>query len=171
MSEAPAPLAGEGGAATQLLASARSQQQLAEESLLRLHSHTAGLDAIVRDEIHHSFVAECGALIEEARAASEALAHLHRSARGYFGWSCIVTVLLSMAAALMAVRRQLPSAAELVQLRQQESLLRASVAQLSQLGGRVTLRRCGPSGRLCVEVDLSAPVYGPSGDYYILKGY
>src|SRR5581483_3036467 len=40
-------------------------QQLAEQSLLRLQSHTAGLDQIVRDEIRRCFIAECGALVEE----------------------------------------------------------------------------------------------------------
>ena len=168
-----APLARVDGAdpVTHLLTSARTQQQMAEDSLLRLNAHAAGLDAVVREQIHRSFISECGDLIEEARRSSEALIHLHRAARSYLGWSSLITAILSIVSALVMVYHYLPSPAEQSRLRREEATLRASVARLTELGGKVALRRCGPAGRVCVEVDLGAPVYGEAGDFYVLKGY
>ena len=156
---------------TELLSNARTQQQIVEESLLRLHSHTAGLDAVVREEIHRTFVEECGALVEEARRVTDTLAHLQGVARSYLGWSGVVSTVLSIVAAMWIVNQRLPSRTEQAGLRQEEVRLKDSVTQLARLGGRVALRRCGPSGRICAQVDLKAPTYGAAGDFYVLKGY
>lgn len=146
-------------------------QQLAEQSLLQLQSHTAGLDEVVRDEIRRSFIAECGALVEEAHLAAEALAHLQRRARRHFGLFGVLTVLLSMGAVLLLAGGWLPSRSETARLRSEQAKLGSAIAQLSQLGGKAELRRCGREARLCVRVDLAAPRYGTAGDYYVLEGY
>ncbi|HEX4049868.1 MAG TPA: hypothetical protein VHY19_03195 [Steroidobacteraceae bacterium] len=146
-------------------------QQLAEQSLLRLQSHTAGLDEVVRDEIRRSFIAECGALVEEAHLAAEALAHLRRCARRHFATFGMLTVLLSIGAVLLLVGGWLPSRSETARLRAEQAKLSSSIVRLSQLGGQVEMRRCGPQARLCVRVDVTAPRYGSAGDFYVLKGY
>jgi hypothetical protein len=146
-------------------------QQLAEHSLLRLESHTASLDAIVREEIRRAFIDECGALVEQAHLACEALAHLQRSARRQFGLLGLLTVMLSVAGVLLLARGWLPSPRESARLRAEQARLAASVAELSEVGGQLQMRRCGVQQRLCVRVDLTAPSYGKSGDFMILKGY
>ncbi len=171
-SAGPAADSGAGDARpwTQLLQSAQAQQQLAEQSLLRMQSCTASLDEVVRDEIRRTFVAECGALVEEARLATEALAHLQRSARRHVGVTSLLAVILSVGGVLLLVGGWLPSPGEAARLRAEQATLSASIAQLSQLGGQVQLRRCGPAGRLCARVDLTTPSYGAAGDFYVLKG-
>ncbi|HEY7930439.1 MAG TPA: hypothetical protein VID71_10515 [Steroidobacteraceae bacterium] len=160
-----------GGAVQGIAEQASGLQQLAEQSLLRLQSHTAGLDQIVRDEIRRSFIAECGALVEEAHLASQALIHLRRSARRHFGAFAVLTVLLSAGAMLLLIGGSLPSRSETTRLRAEQARLAASVAELSQLGGHTQLRRCGRQARLCVRVDVTAPRYGSAGDFYVLEGY
>jgi hypothetical protein len=65
----------------------------------------------------------------------------------------------------------LPSPNELASLRARKDELTASIARLDERGGRIDLRRCGGTDRLCVRVDRSAPTYGQSGDYLVIKGY
>lgn len=150
---------------------AHGLQQLAEHSLLRLESHTAGLDEIVREEIRRAFVNECGALVEQAHLASEALAHLQRSARGHFGALSLLTVILSVAGVLLLAGGWLPSPRESARLRAEQASLAGSIAELSRLGGQMQMRRCGPEERLCIRVDLKAPTYGATGDFLVVKGY
>jgi hypothetical protein len=146
-------------------------QQLAEHSLLRLESHTASLDEIVREEIRRAFIAECGELVEQAHLAGEALAHLQRSARRHFGVLSLLTVILSVAGVLLLAGGWLPSPRESARLRAEQVRLTESIADLSKRGGQLQMRRCGPQGRLCVRVDLTAPSYGQAGDFLVLKGY
>ena len=65
---------------------------------------------------------------------------------------------------------QLPTPAEIARLRTERDELASKIAVLNQRGARADLRRCGP-GRACVRVDLSAPRYGESSDYMVIKGY
>lgn len=139
--------------------------------LLELQSHTAGLDEIVRDEIRRSFIAECGALVEEAHLAAEALRHLRRCALRHFGIFGALTVLLSIGAVVLLVGGWLPSRSDTARMRAEQSKLSGAIARLSQLGGNVELRRCGPQARLCARVDVTAPRYGTAGDFYVLEGY
>jgi len=55
-------------------------------------------------------------------------------------------------------------------LRTERDELASNIAVLNQRGARADLRRCG-AGHLCVRVDLSAPRYGESSDYLVIKGY
>nr|QDK64806.1 putative mobilization protein MobB [Pseudomonas sp.] len=56
--------------------------------------------------------------------------------------------------------------------------LRANVAALEARGGKVQLTQCGPSNRLCAQVDIKANTakngafgWGKEGDWIILQGY
>ena len=55
-----------------LMEAAQSQQTLAATTLERLREHTAGLDAIVREEIRATLLEEMRALYEDSRRAAEA---------------------------------------------------------------------------------------------------
>lgn len=63
--------------------------------------------------------------------------------------------------------------------RARKALLEAQIAglrdahdQLVQAGGKAVITRCGPSARLCIQVDGAAPAYadGPKS-YRIIEGY
>ena len=64
-----------------------------------------------------------------------------------------------------------PSQRELAELRARKDELTSNIARLEKSGGWIDLRRCGGTDRLCVRVDRTAPVYGESGDYWVVKGY
>ena len=56
--------------------------------------------------------------------------------------------------------------------------LRANVAALEARGGKVQLTQCGPSNRLCAQIDIKANTakngafgWGKEGDWVILQGY
>jgi hypothetical protein len=61
----------------------------------------------------------------------------------------------------------------------QKALLEAQIAgledthdQLVQAGGRAVITRCGPSARLCIQVDGAAPAYADGlKSYRIIEGY
>jgi hypothetical protein len=65
----------------------------------------------------------------------------------------------------------LPSRAELQALRATRDELAGNIARLSERGAQAQLRRCGSERRLCVRIDRSAPAYGESGEYLVVKGY
>jgi hypothetical protein len=142
-----------------------------QSSPLQLPPSIAGLDEVVRDEIRRSFIAECGALVEEAHLAAEALRHLRRCALRHFGLLGALTVLASVGAVLLLLGGWLPSRSETAHLRAEQVQLSGAVSRLSQGGGRVELRRCGSQARLCARVDTTAPRYGSAGDFYVLEGY
>jgi hypothetical protein len=77
---------------------------------------------------------------------------------------------ISVAIALFIAWWVLPTRAEIARLRTERDELVSNIAALNQRGARVDLRRCG-AGRVCVRVDLSAPRYGESSDYMVVKGY
>jgi hypothetical protein len=154
-----------------LMEAAHAQQALAENALERLKAHVSDLDDIVREEIRRTLVEELQTLGEESKRAAEALRRLGRSANTRVVlWSVGLTFLC---AALPMVGEWwfLPSQSELAALRAKRDDLAASIARLEQRGGRIDLRRCGGTDRLCVRVDRKAPIYGEAADYFVLKGY
>ena len=154
-----------------LMEAAHAQQTLAESVLEKLKVHLEGLDDIVRDEIRRTLVDEIQVLGSESQRAAEALRRLGRSANARVaGWTLGLT-LACAAIPLLAQWWLLPSPSELAGLRARKDELTASIAQLNERGGRIDLRRCGGTDRLCVRVDRSAPAYGQSGDYLVIKGY
>lgn len=154
-----------------LMEAAHAQQALAETALEKLKAHVADLDDIVREEIRRTLVEELQVLGEESRRAAEALRKLGRSANvRVVLWSVGLT-LLCAAIPMCGEWLFLPSQSEIGALRSKRDELASSVARLEQRGGRIDLRRCGGTDRLCVRVDRKAPVYGEAADYFVVRGY
>jgi hypothetical protein len=154
-----------------LMESAQAHQKLAESQLQKLRDHTRDLDGVVRDEIRRTMVDELQMLTAETARAIGALEKVRRSAgmrstAGYIGLAVACAIVPVVVARLM-----LPSVAEVTSLQARHDELTAKISKLEQRGGRIDLRQCGASLRLCVRVDLKAPRYGEKADYYVLEGY
>jgi hypothetical protein len=154
-----------------LMEAAQAQQTLADTTLERLNAHTRELDTVVRDEIRHTLVEELQVLGTESRRAAEALRSLGRSVNLRVAFWSVGVTLLCTAIPLFASWWFLPSQGELATLRAKREELATDLAHLEQRGARMDLRHCGGTTRLCVRVDRKAPVYGESGDYFVVKGY
>jgi len=154
-----------------LMEAAQSQQTLAAATLERLREHTAGLDAIVREEIRSTLLEEIRALAEDSQRAAEALRGLQRTTnlRGV-AWSVAVTSLAGVIRFALAWW-MLPTRAEVAALSSKRDALAANVERLSHQGGHIELRHCGTAQRLCVRVDRGAPVYGEGADFRVISGY
>lgn len=154
-----------------LLEAAQSHQDIVDDTLKRLQSHTLGLDSVVRDEVRRALIAELSGLVEHVTAASNALRDLHRSAQlRAVGTSALLTALPGLLAASL-LWWWMPSPKRLMALRAQQQQLSASLTSLAQQGGRIDLRHCGDAGRLCVRIDRHAPSFGAQSDYYVVQGY
>jgi hypothetical protein len=129
------------------------------------------LAQIVRDELRAAFVEEFRALGEASQRAAEALQSVRRAASARVALWSLGVVLACSAIPVTVAWVALPSRASVQRLRNERDALETRVAELARRGGRVDLRRCGASGRLCARVDRSSPAYGADGDYLILKGY
>jgi hypothetical protein len=154
-----------------LMEAAQAQQTLAASMLERLREHTAGLDAIVREEIRATLLEEIRALGEDSHRAADALRRLQRTANvRLIAWGAAV---LSLAALLPCgiAWRLTPTRAEIQALAARRDELATSIADLSRQGGNVELRHCGPKQRLCVRIERGAPAYGAAGDFLVVKGY
>ena len=154
-----------------LMEAAQAQQTLAANTLDRLREHAAGLDAIVRQEIRATLLEELQALEDDSRKAAEALRRLQRTANlRLIVWSAVVLSAASILPSAIAWWL-LPTRAEVDALGARRDELTANVARLSRQGGNLELRHCGPTQRLCVRIERSAPPYGAAGDFLIVKGY
>lgn len=154
-----------------LMEAAQAQQALAETVLESLKRHMSALDEVVRDEIRHALVEELQALGNENQRAAESLRRLGRAANVRMALWSIGLTLLCTAIPLCAQWWLVPSQREISTLRLQRDQLLANVTSLQERGGRIELRRCGGTDRLCVRVDRKAPAYGDAGDYLVVKGY
>jgi hypothetical protein len=154
-----------------LMEAAQSQQALAATTLERLREHTAGLDAIVREEIRATLLEEMRALAEDSRRAAEALRGLRRAANlRLIAWSAVVLSLASLVPFALAWW-MLPTRIEIQALGAKRDELTANIARLARQGGNLELRHCGSTQRLCVRVERTAPAYGQAGDFLVVKGY
>jgi hypothetical protein len=167
----PAPLDEQTMKLGLLMETAQTQQRLIASSLKQLKAHTQELDSIVREQIRRTLAEEFGTLIEEAAHAAQLLRALKQTARWQFAsWTVLATVLVSVIS-MAGVWCLVPSSAQISALRTRQQQLTAAIDALEQRGGRIDLRRCGPSDRWCVRVDRQAPAYGEQSDYYVVKGY
>lgn len=154
-----------------LLDAAQTQQNIAQGALERLREQTAGLDAVVRDEIHHSLLEALRAVAVDSERAAAALRRLQRVAGVRQLFINCAALLLSGAALGLLARELLPTPAELTVLSARRAELRADVARLVSDGAQTQLRSCGVAHRLCVRIDRAAPRYGADGDFLVIKGY
>ena len=154
-----------------LLEAAEAHERLAADALERLREHTAGLDAVVREEIRGTLVEELQELFVDGRRAAGELRALGRAARLRLAAFSLAVAAASAAIPLALIWWTLPSRADLAALRLTREQLAANIARLAEHGGRVELRRCGAQQRLCVRVDRSAPAYGASAEFLVVQGY
>jgi hypothetical protein len=154
-----------------LMEAAQAQQAAIATTLERLREHTAGLDSVVREEIRATLVEELAALATDSRRAAQALRGLERVANlRVAAWGVAVTT-LSAVVPMGIAWWVLPSHGQLAALVARRDELAGNIVRLTQQGGRLELRRCGPERRLCVRVDRRAPIYGEASDYLVVKGY
>jgi hypothetical protein len=154
-----------------LLETAQNHQDLADDTLKRLHSHAQGLDSVVRDEVRRALIAELGELVDQSTRAARALRALEQAAQLRAVWCSAVLTALPGAIVSMLLWWWLPTPAQISVLRAQQQQLSTTNARLTQSGGRIDLRNCGSPARLCVRVDRQAPSFGERSDYLIVQGY
>ena len=154
-----------------LMEAAQAQQSLAETVLEKLKQHMSALDDVVRGEIRHALVEELRVLGNESQCAAQSLRRLGRAANVRMAVWSIGLTLLCTAIPMCGQWWLIPSQSEIAALRLRRDALAANVTSLEERGGRIDLRRCGGTDRLCVRVDRKAPVYGDAGDYLVVKGY
>jgi hypothetical protein len=126
---------------------------------------------VVRDEIRRTLIEELQTLTTESRRAAEVLRRIRRSTGLRLAISSLAVAILCTGIPVAITRWFLPSESDIAGLRARHDELSASIAALERRGGRIELRHCGETERLCVRVDRSAPAYGEKADYYIVKGY
>ena len=154
-----------------LMEAAQTQLRLADTSLKKLKAQVTDLGALVREEVRRTLTEELQAVSSDSRHAAEALRRLRRAAGlSLVVWSIAVTTLCAVVALLIAWW-VLPSRAEIAALRSRRDEYVQALASLDRQGGRVELRSCGPSHRLCVRVDRRAPAFGEAAEFLIVKGY
>lgn len=154
-----------------LLEAIETQRTDASAAVAQLQAHSAGLDAVVRDEIRAVMSAELHALSEQGQRTALSLRAAARAtllSRGL--WSAAIAA-LAAAAPLLLSCWLLPSHQEIAALRAERDELTARLEQLARQGARAQLRRCGSEQRLCVRIDRRAPRYGTAADYYVIQGY
>lgn len=154
-----------------LMESAQAHQKLAESQLQKLREHTRDLDGVVREEIRRTLVDELQMLTVETSRAMAALEKIRRSAGVRTTLGGVGIAVACAIVPVVVARLTLPSSAEVAALKARHDELTVNIARLERRGGRIELRQCGASLRLCVQVDLKAPKYGDKGDYYVLQGY
>ena len=154
-----------------LMEAAQAQQTLAAETLDRLREHTAGLDAIVRQEIRATFIDETREFGEECRGAAAALRRLQRGTNlRLLAWG--VALLASGVMIPLGIAWcMLPTRAEITALAAKRDELTDNIARLARQGGDLQLRHCGTAQRLCVRIDRTAPTYGENADFLVVKGH
>jgi len=108
--------------------------------------------------------------VETARAI-RALEKVRRSAGMRTTVGSLALAVTCAIVPVIVARLMLPSAAEVAALQARHDELTTKVSRLEKRGGRIDLRQCGASLRLCVQVDLKAPKYGEKADFYVLQGY
>jgi len=154
-----------------LMEAAQAHQSLAEDQLRQLRSHAQDLDRIVRDQIRHTLVTELQVVSEEVARLVQSLRGLQRAAGLH---SILWTVGITGTSGIVMIAMMgwfLPSPSRIDALRETRDRLAEQVASLEREGGRIELRRCGETDRLCVRIDRRAPIYGESADFMVVKGH
>jgi cell division FtsZ-interacting protein ZapD len=154
-----------------LLEELQRQQRQVQDTLERVEGLVRDLDEVLRQELRGAFAEEFHMLGDASARAAQALYAVRRAASMRVAlWAIGVTAACSAVPATVAWT-VLPSRGQIARLRHEREVLAASVARLEEEGGRVELRRCGSSSRLCVRVERAGPAYGAHADYLIVKGY
>jgi len=153
-----------------LIEASQTHQKLAEAAIEKLSEHSQALEATVRGQVQRALVDALQTVQAEAQSAAEALQQMKRAANARATLWTLGLTATSAAIALFIAWWVLPTPAEIARLRTERDELASNIAVLNQRGARSDLRRCG-TRHVCVRVDLSAPRYGESSDYLVIKGY
>jgi hypothetical protein len=153
-----------------LMEIAQTHQKLAQTAIEKLSQHAQSLEPAVRDQVQRALVDALKTVHAEAQRAIEALQKMKRAANARVTLWTLGLTATSAAIALFVAWWVLPTPREIARLRIERDELVSNLAVLNQRGARVDLRRCG-TGHLCVRVELSAPRYGESSDFMVIKGY
>jgi hypothetical protein len=153
-----------------LMETAQTHQKLAQTAIEKLSQHAQSLEPAVRDQVQRALVDALKTVHAEAQRAIEALQKMKRAANARVTLWTLGLTATSAAIALFVAWWVLPTPREIARLRIERDELVSNLAVLNQRGARVDLRRCG-TGHLCVRVELSAPRYGESSDFMVIKGY
>jgi hypothetical protein len=148
-----------------ILETVHAQQSQIHGMLASLDSRARDLDSTLGEAVQRAFMDAAGL------RAAEKLTEVHRATGLHFArWSfAIVSACALVPAALSWLL--MPSSTQLIQARRTAEQLSTQVALLSREGGRIDLRHCGETQRLCVRVDRKSPFYGENADYMVVKGY
>jgi hypothetical protein len=154
-----------------LMEAVEAQRQHAAAAVERLERHAAGIDVLLRDQVHATLTEELGALSDEGSRATHSLRAAARAMNLRVAlWSVGIAVVTASIPVCLSWWL-LPTRADVAGLAATRDELAANVGRLTQQGGRVQLRHCGPAGRLCVRIERAAPAYGEAADYAVVKGY
>jgi hypothetical protein len=148
-----------------ILETVHAQHTQLHGMLASLESRSRDLDASVGDAVQRALLQPAGL------RAVEKLTQLHQaSSIRVARWAFGVVSACALVPALLSWML-MPSRAQMLQARQTFEQLSSAVAQLSREGGRIELRHCGATNRLCVRIDRKSPLYGESADFMVLNGY
>lgn len=153
-----------------LMETAQTHQRLAEATIEKLSQHTQALETVARDQIQRALVDALQTVHAEVQGATEALQKIKRAADARVTLWTLGLTAISAGMALFIAWWVLPTPHEIARLRTERDELASNIAVLNQRGAHADLRRCG-TGHVCVRVDLSAPRYGESSDYMVIRGY
>lgn len=139
-----------------------------------VQSALEGIQQQTRSALGDSVSPAVKALQGVTERAEQAEENLHQASRSLsWKWTAICAAMgCTLLATVVGLSMLLvPSPNEIADLR-------ANVAALEARGGKVKLTQCGPSDRLCAQVDLKANTakngafgWGKEGDWLILQGY
>jgi hypothetical protein len=148
-----------------LLEAAEAHQKMAEQGLRQLSTHTAGLDAVVREAVRVALTEDLAEVFTESARAAHALRQLGRAAQlRVTVWTGLTAIVVALAP-LTVLHLLVPSRAEVADLEQRRDALVAAMRELQDV--HADLRRC--DGRPCVRVDRQAGAWGENADYFVLK--
>ena len=150
---------------SQILATVHAQQSQIHDLLATLDSRSRDLDTTVGEAVQRALGEAAGI------RAAQTLTQVHRATGLRFArWSFGIVSACALVPTVLSWAL-LPSRTQLLQARRSLEQLSAGVAELSRQGGRIELRHCGATDRLCARIDRKSPFYGENGDYMVLKGY
>ena len=132
-----------------------------------VQSALEGIQQQTRSALGDSVSPAVKALQGVTERAEQAEENLHQASRSLsWKWTAICAAMgCTLLATVVGLSMLLvPTPGEIAELR-------ANVEYLEAKGGKINLTHCGPSKRLCAEIDIKADAWGENGQFRIIKGY
>jgi hypothetical protein len=156
-----------------LLEPAQTHQRLVEALIEKLKAHTAGHEAVMREQIRRSFSEELAAVQTESARAVSALQAVQRAASARTTFWMLGLAAMTAAIAIGIGWWVLPNPSEIATLLEERDELQRPIDVLVSRGARADLKTCdaGRAQHLCVRVEPRLGRYGNEKDYFVIKGY